>query len=111
DEALDGVTVTVEQSGKTRPYRLIVVYHENIPFPLFHTAFSSVVGNEKWTQAPPPSAFSAANSPPCDETIERAIERPMPKPSCFVEKNGSKIRSGFSFGSPVPKSRTPIQTL
>ena len=40
----------------------------------------------------PPGAFLASRSPPNDSTIDRAMARPIPKPSFFVEKKGSNIR-------------------
>src|SRR5258705_471014 len=53
--------------------------------------------------APPPGR----KRPPCDSTIRRLIDSPMPVPCGFVVKKASKMRS-LSSGSPVPESVTEI---
>src|SRR5262249_56866751 len=48
----------------------------------------------------------AHSFPPCASTIERLIDRPRPRPSRLVVKNGSKSRPAASGGTPVPVSLT-----
>ena len=40
--------------------------------------------------------------------MERLIDNPMPLPWGLVLKNGAKIRSGSSVGSPTPVSLTEM---
>ena len=49
-------------------------------------------GSHTRNVAPPRGWFSAEMSPPCASTIERLMVSPMPSPSDFVVKNGSKSR-------------------
>jgi hypothetical protein len=50
------------------------------------------------------------NCPPCDSMIERQIESPMPSPSDFVVKKGSKIRCAIVGSSPAPVSSIVTST-
>src|SRR5215467_2742162 len=51
--------------------------------------------------APPPELEVAQSRPPCDSTMERLIDKPIPVPSVLVVKNGLKIRSSCSGGNPI----------
>jgi hypothetical protein len=44
--------------------------------------------------------------PPCCSTIDRQIDRPIPKPSGFVVKKALKSLSAFCGSIPVPVSST-----
>jgi hypothetical protein len=59
-----------------------------------------------------PGSVSKLREPPCRTTIERAIASPwpVPRPTSFVVKNGSKTRSAISGAIPVPVSRTDNTT-
>jgi len=48
--------------------------------------------------------------PRCDSTMERAMASPRPVPLYLVVKNGLKIWSAFSVGSPTPVSLTEISS-
>ena len=50
--------------------------------------------------------LSAEILPPCDSMMVWAMHSPMPIPSCFVVKNGSKISFSLSSGMPGPRSDT-----
>src|ERR1700733_13380543 len=65
---------------------------------------SAAVGKVKWNVAPRPLFAVAHKRPPCDSTMERLIDNPMPLPWGLVVKNESKIRSIFSLGNPMPVS-------
>src|SRR5712672_3280907 len=103
-KSLDRIVLRGEEVSETGAHRFVVVYHEDSFLRLFHGATSAMTGREKATQAPPPSALTADISPLWEVIMERAMVRPMPKPSRLVEKNRSKICSGASAGSPTPKS-------
>ena len=62
--------------------------------------FSAAVGKVKWNVAPRPLFAVAHKRPPCDSTIERLIDNPMPLPWGLVVKNASKICSVLSLGNP-----------
>src|SRR5262249_46627814 len=47
---------------------------------------------------------SAQRRPPCAAAIDRQIASPIPNPSVFVVKNGSKIRSAIPSRMPLPLS-------
>src|SRR5580693_4017737 len=79
--------------------------------PVAHSfATSAAVGKVKWKVAPRPELALAHKRPPCDSTIERLIESPIPVPSGFVVKNASKILLAWSEGSPAPLSLTEISS-
>src|SRR6476646_6162035 len=65
-------------------------------------AKSRLTGSWRTIVSPLPGAFRAVSSPPCCSTILLAIASPRPLPFGLVVKNGSKIRSSWSFGMPAP---------
>ena len=52
---------------------------------------SAAVGRVMWKVAPRPELFVAHTRPPCDSTMERVMDNPMPLPCGLVVKNASKI--------------------
>jgi hypothetical protein len=52
---------------------------------------SAAVGNVKWNVAPRPLFAVAHKWPPCDSTMERLMDNPMPLPWGLVVKNAEKI--------------------
>ena len=56
-----------------------------------------------WNTDPCGIAFATVMRPPCDFTMDRQIESPMPMLSDLVVKNASKIRLALSGSIPVPE--------
>jgi hypothetical protein len=73
----------------------------------FYDSVSISIGNTNINVAPPRSFCSAQSRPPCESTIERQIERPIPSPFSLVVKKGSNTLSGNS--RPGPKSLISIR--
>ena len=71
---------------------------------------SALMGNVKQNLAPRGELSAAHKRPPCDSTMERLIDNPMPLPWGLVVKNASKICSVFSLGNPTPVSLTEISS-
>jgi len=69
-----------------------------------HSWASALVGRVKWKLAPRGELSAAHKRPPCDSTMERLIDSPMPVPWGFVVKNASKIWFACCGGSPLPVS-------
>jgi hypothetical protein len=65
-------------------------------------------GKMIWNTDPCGIALPTVIRPPCDSTIDRQIESPIPIPSGLVVKNASKIRLASSGSIPVPESSTTI---
>ena len=63
-----------------------------------------------WKTDPRGIALAAVIRPPCDWTIDRQIDSPIPIPSVFVVKKASKIRFSSSGLMPVPESSTDMRT-
>src|SRR3979411_535996 len=86
-----------------------VVPRYDIPCALYRTGASRSdarrTGRDMWKVAPRGEPLEAHKRPPCDSSIERLIESPIPVPWLFVVKNGLKIWS-FCSGSPTPVSLT-----
>ena len=59
-------------------------------------------GRVTWNTVPCGTALATVMRPPCDSTIDRQIERPIPIPSAFVVKKASKMRLAFSGATPGP---------
>src|SRR5215470_18633390 len=71
---------------------------------------SPLIGNVKQNVAPRGGLSAAHKRPPCDSTMVRLIDNPMPLPWGLVVKNTSKICSVFSLGNPMPVSLTEISS-
>src|SRR6266436_696339 len=67
---------------------------------------SFACGKRTVKHAPPSSQFSPERVPPCASMMLREMASPIPVPSDFVEKNGSKSSSAIPLGKPGPVSRT-----
>jgi hypothetical protein len=67
-------------------------------------------GKMTWKTDPCGIALAAVMRPPCDSTIDRQIDSPIPIPSAFVVKKTSKIRFSSSGLMPVPESSTDMRT-
>src|SRR5262249_42904427 len=88
----------------------IVVNDEHLPRTCVHISSVATAGTTKRTVVPK-SGFAVAQSrPPHASTIPRQIARPMPIPSRFVVKNGSKIRARCWGSIPAPESVTATST-
>ena len=61
---------------------------------------SAAVGKVKWNVAPRPLFAVAHKRPPCDSTMERLIDNPMPLPWGLVVKNAVKDLPRYSRGQP-----------
>ena len=59
---------------------------------------------------PPPMRGATSIRPSCASTILRTMARPRPEPCGLVVKNGLKMRSTSSAGSPGPSSSTVTTT-
>src|SRR5579885_624959 len=70
------------------------------------------IGNKILNLVPTPGSLSQLISPPCSLMMLRHTERPspVPSPTGFVVKNGSKIFSIFSGEIPQPVSATVTWT-
>src|SRR6267142_1143518 len=105
----------LKAGGANRPRqrhtdRHVVVDDEDPRRPFVHTPSIAAAGRAKRTVVPK-SAFEAAQSrPPNASTMPRQIARPMPMPSAFVVKNGSKSRSRYFGSIPTPASATATST-
>src|SRR5262249_8988206 len=68
-------------------------------------------GTSTMNVAPPPGVGESEISPPCSLTMLYVIEspRPVPVPTSFVVKNGSKTREAMSAGIPGPVSWNTIR--
>src|SRR5579884_125193 len=79
-----------------------------------HKIFSFLlsIGNKILNLVPTPGLLSQLISPPCSLMMLRHTERPspVPSPTGFVVKNGSKIFSIFSGEIPQPVSATVTWT-
>src|SRR6478735_11761346 len=71
-----------------------------------HPFVLALVGKVKQKLAPRGKLSAAHKRPPCASTMERLIDNPMPVPSSFVVKKGSKTLSACCGGSPTPVSLT-----
>src|ERR1700726_97471 len=67
-------------------------------------------GRKTWKRAPCPGGDSRRIEPRWSSTIFATIERPRPTPSFFEVKNGLKICSRDSAGTPGPESSTITAT-
>ena len=67
---------------------------------------SGETGNQSVNTVPFPTSLSTRILPPCRSTIPRLTDKPspVPSPSFFVVKNGSKIRGKTAAGIPHPES-------
>src|SRR5690606_31058799 len=79
---------------------LVIIHDEDDMLVLVHDDCCGSTGSVKTNLAPCASASSAHRRPPCDSMIERQIASPIPIPSRFVVKNGSKTFSGCSIPTP-----------
>src|SRR4029077_13600659 len=86
----------------------IIVHHKDDVILRAHHASLGEIGSVKLKTAPRGLLCPAHSRPSCASTIQRQIARPMPRPSCFVVKKGSKTFSPFS--SPLPWSLISIST-
>jgi hypothetical protein len=73
---------------------------------------AAAVGRKMEKVVPTPSVETKVMNPRWAFTIERAVERPspLPRPTPFVVKNGSKIWPFRMSGMPQPVSETSIRT-
>ena len=78
--------------------------------PLNDTRPQDAAGIVTANRAPPWARLVTSMRPPCISTIERLIDRPTPRPSRLVEKNGSKIRGSAPSSTPGPASSTSRRT-
>src|SRR4029450_1405367 len=88
--------------GKRLEQPVVLVHDEN---PRVHSPASSASnGNSSSKIAPFPDRLRTVIWPPCSCTMLYAIEspRPLPEPSSFVLKNGSKMRCSGPGSMPAP---------
>src|SRR5262245_11623427 len=78
---------------------------------LSSSASSRPGGRKTVNDAPPPGSFATVTLPPCSCTMAftTARPRPVPSPTGFVVKNGSKRCARFSGAMPGPWSVTRTQ--
>src|SRR5216684_3853860 len=75
-----------------------------------HSCASTLLGRAKRKLAPRGELLAAHKRPPCDSTIERLMESPIPVPCDLVVKNAWKIWSACCIGRPTPVSLTVTRT-
>src|SRR5207247_10971615 len=110
-DLLNAIARQSQQALQAASHGEIVVHDEDGWLGLSHAAGAPTSGKMKWKVAPPPALFVAQMTPPCASMIDRAIASPIPMPSRFVVKNGSKICSWESPRSPGPESSTATRKL
>src|ERR1700722_19177352 len=76
-----------------------------------YTQLDGTPGAVNWKTVPHGTRGDAQKRPPWDSMIDRQIESPMPMPSGFVVKKGSKMRCAIAGSSPGPVSPTATSTL
>src|SRR5712664_2785394 len=75
-----------------------------------HPCSLTLAGRTKQKLAPRGELLPAHKRPPCDSTMERLMDSPIPVPGGFVVKNALKIWSACCAGSPTPVSLTVTTT-
>src|SRR5262249_4272198 len=78
--------------------------------PAPESTHAAAAGSSTRKTAPPPRAWRTETSPPCSRTISRTKASPSPVPFSRVVKNGVKILSRRSAGTPGPPSRPSRRT-
>src|SRR6185436_15496863 len=71
-----------------------------------NSSWLPLTGSVTLKRVPPSAGALTSMRPSCASTIFRTIARPKPEPCGFVVKNGLKIRSIRSAGTPGPLSPT-----
>src|SRR5690606_30708242 len=121
-EREDHVPLPPEASDRVAPAvqeRLPVVHHQDREFLSAHAALARSLdgpsmGSRMRNVVPCPGSDWSESEPPCfSTTTERAIASPcpVPLPTGFVVKNGSKMRSRMPSGIPAPVSSMVMSAL
>src|SRR5438105_2099857 len=104
-EGLDLQPCRPDQTCQSLSNGVVVVHDEHGCSRLGHDSVYTLVGSVRENVAPRGELSEAHKRPPCDSTMERLIDSPIPSPRGLVVKNASKIWSRCG-GRPLPVSRT-----
>src|SRR3990172_6899476 len=102
----------VEKKARERPEDRLLVVDAKDAGRFSHRQTSSTTGIRTVNTAPFPGSLRTVISPLCFFTMSEVMLRPspVPLPTSFVVKKGSKIRFRFASGIPWPVSATETQT-